>query len=292
MKQNIYIDDKAGFCSGVTRAIDMAEHELNSNRQIFCLGSIVHNSMEEKRLLEKGLMTIRLEDFNKLNGANVLIRAHGEPPITYNNAKNNDIKIIDATCPVVLNVQHKIKTTFLNNSNAQIIIFGKKGHAEVNGLVGQTNNTAVVVSDRDDYSIIDFSKSIFLFAQTTANYIEYEKLINYLNEQSIKLYGNIDKININQTICPSVIRRIPDIKKFCIKHDTIIFVSDKFSSNGKMLFKICKETNKSSYFISNSLDLKIEWFKQSKSIGISGATSTPYWLMQEVQKSISDLLAE
>jgi 4-hydroxy-3-methylbut-2-enyl diphosphate reductase len=282
----IEIDKYAGFCFGVTRAIKTAESLSKNNQSVFCLGQIVHNAKEEDRLKKLGMKTIEHSQIKELGTKKMLIRAHGEPPETYEIAKNQDVEIIDATCPVVLNLQKRIKEKFLENSQNQIVIFGKKGHAEVNGLVGQTNGTALVISNIDEAKKIDISKPVFLFSQTTSNFSEYCKIETYLKEKSIKIYGNIDNITVFQTICPSVKNRIPRLTEFCKRHELIIFVSDPKSSNGSMLFKVCSESNSHSYFVTTSNDLKKEWFLGKSSVGISGATSTPLWLMEEIRDAI------
>jgi len=219
----------------------------------------------------------------------LLIRAHGEPPETYEFAKKNKIEIIDATCPVVLNLQKRIKDKFIEFPESQIVIFGKKGHAEVNGLVGQTKGQALVISNIEEAKLVDLSKTVFLFSQTTSNYKEYCKIETFLKEKSIEIYGNIDNITVFQTICPSVKNRIPRLKEFCLNHDVIIFVSDYNSSNGSMLYKVCQESNPKSHFVTQIGEIEKDWFAKVESVGVSGATSTPLWLMEDVKKQIEKL---
>lgn len=286
----VEIDKYAGFCFGVTRAIKTAENLSAEDGGIYCLGQIVHNAQEEDRLLRRGMTTIDHSVIPELAEKKMLIRAHGEPPQTYVNAKENNVEIIDATCPVVLNLQKRIKNKFAECPDCQIVIFGKKGHAEVNGLVGQTEGKATVISNIEEADSLDLSKPLFLFSQTTSNFREYSKIESYLKEKSLKELGNIDNITVYQTICPSVKNRIPRLKEFCKQHDIIIFVSDYKSSNGNMLFKVCQETNQNSYFLTHPDEVKMEWLKNASSVGISGATSTPLWLMQDVKTQTENLL--
>jgi 4-hydroxy-3-methylbut-2-enyl diphosphate reductase len=232
------------------------------------------------------MKTVSQNDFDTLKGKKMMIRAHGEPPETYESARKAGIEIVDATCPVVLKLQQKIKAKFEANQNNTIVIFGKKGHAEVNGLVGQTKGNAVVVSDINEALSIDLSGDVFVFSQTTSDYQKYEEIAEALKQKSAVLHGNSEHIHVYQTICPSVKNRIPRLKQFCADHDLIVFVSDAKSSNGKMLFGICKDANHQSYFVAGAEDLCVDWFKKISSVGISGATSTPMWLMQNVADAI------
>ncbi len=286
----IEIDQYAGFCFGVTNAIKAVEKNVSSGSITYCLGKIVHNSMEEQRLRDLGLKEISYKDIPSVKENKVIIRAHGEPPATYKLLESNNIKIIDETCPVVLNLQKKIRKTYLENKSSQIIIFGKKGHAEVNGLIGQTDGTAKVISSFSEAADIDISKPFFLFSQTTSNFDEYKKIEEYLVNKSYDKFGNSDNIKVYQTICPSVIKRIPRLEEFCLKQDLVIFVSDDNSSNGKMLYEICKKANNNSYFITKPDELKKEWFYEMENIGISGATSTPLWLMEKAKNKIELLV--
>lgn len=280
----VEIDKYSGFCFGVTKAISKAEELLKSNKELFCLGQIVHNKEEEDRLVKLGLKTLNHGNLNSFSNNNILIRAHGEPPETYKKARKNNLNVIDATCPVVLKLQKKIKETYLNHPDSKIVIYGKKGHAEVNGLVGQTENKAIVISNLKEAHNIDVGNSIFLFAQTTANHKDYNEVISYLKSKAESKYGKSNNIISFNTICPSVIKRIPYLEEFVKSKDLIIFVSDRESSNGNMLFAFCKKHNKNSFFVTNLQDVKKLDIDSNKTIGISGATSTPLWLMEDVKK--------
>lgn len=287
----IEIDPNSGFCFGVTNAIEMAEDILKFQKTLYCLGDIVHNNKEVKRLESQGLISIDHDEFTRLKDTTVLIRAHGEPPSTYSIARKNNIHLIDATCPVVIRLQEQIKTVHQKSrqTGGQIVIFGKHGHAEVNGLIGQTGNTAIVVMNTDDLKQIDFSKPIHLFSQTTRDYSTYDDIRKNIEAKMLKTTGHLDNLVVYDTICPRVSGREPDLARFAQKHDVIIFVSGKKSSNGKMLFKVCKSSNKYSYFVSTPEEIKKSWFEQADSVGISGATSTPGWLMQEVAEKIKNM---
>ena len=284
----IEIDSGSGFCFGVVNAINQAEAELENNSALYCLGDIVHNSHEVERLCHKGLKTINHDQFNKLHDAKVLLRAHGEPPVTYEKAKENNIQIIDATCPVVLQLQRKIKKTYdtLNPQDTQIVIYGKLGHAEVNGLVGQTENKAIVIENTDDLSKIDFSLPIKLFSQTTKSLEGFSEIVDEIKK---KISKNV-QFEYFDTICRQVSNRIPNIQKFASKYDLIFFVSGEKSSNGKILFEQCLNTNPNSFRISGPEDIKKEMLLHTKSIGICGATSTPKWLMEKVAEQIKRIV--
>ncbi len=286
----VEIDKYSGFCFGVTHAINKTEKILKDNDDLFCLGHILHNKAEEKRLNKLGLKSVDHKEFADLKNKNVLIRAHGEPPKTYKTAIDNNLNVIDATCPVVIKLQKKIKSTYNKFPDSLIVIYGKKGHAEVNGLVGQTNDEAVVISNLEEAGSIDINMEIFIFSQTTANHRDYYKTINFLKNKAKKLKGNSDNITSFDTICPTVINRVPKLEKFVKSHDIIIFVSDPESSNGKMLFDFCRKHNKKSYFVSNIEDLKNIPFKTDYSVGISGATSTPLWQMESIKEYIEEML--
>ena len=279
----IEIDKYSGFCFGVTRAISAAENLLESSGGIFCLGNLVHNNKEQERLKEKGLQTIDYKDITKITNEKLIIRAHGEAPEIYELLERNKIQIFDETCPVVLKLQEKIKTIYLENPDSQIFIFGKHGHPEVNGLIGQTNNTATIISSFEDIKKIKICFPFYLFAQTTANYDEYLKIQEYLGHY---LPNKNTENYFFDTICPSVKKRIPQLEEFCKNHDIVIFVSDYNSSNGKMLFEICKKSNKNSYFVTSTKEIRCEWFLDKNRVGISGATSTPIWLMQNIETEI------
>ncbi|HKK67161.1 MAG TPA: 4-hydroxy-3-methylbut-2-enyl diphosphate reductase [Bacteroidales bacterium] len=287
----IEIDPNSGFCFGVTNAIEMAEDILEHQEHLYCLGDIVHNNVEVSRLEALGLKSINHEEFSDLKDTTVLIRAHGEPPSTYETARKNNIRLIDATCPVVLRLQDRINNIYhkIRNEGGQIVIYGKHGHAEVNGLMGQTNDSAIVVVDSDELDKIDYSKPIHLFSQTTRKYSGYEHIKDQIIKRLQTENQPSDNLIIYNTICPRVSGREPGLADFARNHEVIIFVSGEKSSNGKMLFKICKTHNELSYFVSKPDEIKPEWFNNVKSVGISGATSTPMWLMQDVAAAIKNL---
>ncbi len=278
----IEIDDGSGFCFGVTTAIQKAEEELAKGERLYCLGDIVHNGMECKRLRGLGLVTIDHEALYKLHDVKVLLRAHGEPPKTYEIANRNRIEIIDATCPVVLQLQKRIKRQYTENPNAQIVIFGKNGHAEVLGLVGQTAGQAIVVENLDDVKRLDFSRDIYLYSQTTKSLEEFHHIIKYIEEHISEdcVFKRFD------TICRQVANRMPNIAEFASRHDVILFVCGEKSSNGRVLFKECKNVNEKSYLIESPDEIEMSWFDGVESVGICGATSTPKWLMEECRERI------
>ncbi|MCX7861471.1 MAG: 4-hydroxy-3-methylbut-2-enyl diphosphate reductase [Bacteroidales bacterium] len=286
---NIEIDPYSGFCFGVINAIDKAEKLLDKGILLYCLGDLVHNNHEMERLQQKGLRTIQYNEFKQMKNVTVLIRAHGEPPETYEIAKKNNITLVDATCPVVLRLQKKIKQTYEQNEDVQIIIFGKQGHAEVNGLVGQTKGNAIVINSIDDLDKIDFTRPVAIFSQTTQSPDKYATIVAELKKRMAQ-HGEIEKLECVNSICRQVSVRDKELKKFAQKHDVIIFVSGKQSSNGKALFEVCQSANSNSYFISNSDEIKFEWFSLAKSVGICGATSTPRWLMEKIANYIKNNL--
>ncbi|MEO5571209.1 MAG: 4-hydroxy-3-methylbut-2-enyl diphosphate reductase [Bacteroidia bacterium] len=282
----ITIDPNSGFCFGVVFAIQMAEDELDRSGTLYCLGDIVHNNMEVERLTAKGLKIINHDEFKKLQNCKVLIRAHGEPPETYQTALKNNIELVDASCPVVLKLQNRVRTSYdqFPEDHGQIVIYGEEGHAEVNGLVGQTEGKAIVVKTEADLSKVDFSKPIHFFSQTTKNTSGFEKMERMLEERVIKEKGSLEEGDFisNDTLCRQVSNREPQLRQFSREHDVIIFVSGKKSSNGKALYSVCKESNSNTYFISSVSELLPEWFQSVKNVGICGATSTPMWLMEDV----------
>ncbi len=288
----IEIDHGSGFCFGVTTAIKKAEEELAKGGKLYCLGDIVHNGMEVERLHHAGLITIDHEEMKSLHGVKVLLRAHGEPPETYALAERNHIEIIDATCPVVLQLQKRIKKQYVSNPNAQIVIFGKNGHAEVLGLVGQTESHAIVVEKFDDVRSLkesgklDFSKDIYLYSQTTKSLDEFHRIIAYCQAHITgqAIFKSFD------TICRQVANRMPNIASFATKHDVILFVSGRKSSNGKVLFNECKSVNANSYQIESASEIDMDWLKGKSTVGICGATSTPKWLMEECKEFIMNNL--
>lgn len=282
----IEIDQASGFCFGVVNAIRKAEEELNKGGILYCLGDIVHNSREVDRLTSKGLIIIDREQFKQLHNAKVLLRAHGEPPETYTIARDNNIEIIDATCPVVLQLQKKIKTQHSDSDNSQIVIYGKIGHAEVNGLVGQTEGKAIVIEKAEDLSLIDFSRPVKLFSQTTKSLDGFREIVNLIQQQ---IAPGIP-FEYNDTICRQVANRIPNIRTFAAGHELIFFVSGQKSSNGKILFEECRKVNLNSHLISGSNDIDTSFLTNVQSIGICGATSTPSWLMEEVADTLRNYL--
>lgn len=277
----IEIDENSGFCFGVVNAIRKAEEELKKGR-LYSIGDIVHNSLEVERLKSLGLVTIDHEKFSALSHCRVLFRAHGEPPSSYEIARKNHIDIIDASCPVVLNLQKKIRSAFetVKKHGGQIVIYGKRGHAEVNGLVAQTNGEAVIVEHEEDVDLIDFSRPVVLFSQTTKSLEGFKRIVDKVREKTR------NTLEVNDTICRKVANRIPQLRIFAAKHDVILFVSGEKSSNGKQLFTVCRKVNPRTYFIQGVADLKEEMFRQTESIGISGATSTPHWVMQDVLEKL------
>ncbi len=290
----VTIDKYSGFCFGVVYAIEMAEAELSETGKLYCLGDIVHNNMEVDRLNDMGLEIINHQQFGELKDCKVLIRAHGEPPETYHTAIKNNIQLLDASCPVVLKLQHNIKEGYeeINKIDGQIIIFGKEGHAEVQGLLGQTNGKAIIVSCADDLAKVDFSAPIYMYSQTTKSPRAFANLQEEIRKRK-EITGNTDSVKfiVNDTLCRQVSGREPQLKEFSKENDVIVFVSGKKSSNGKMLFQSCLKENPNSYFVSEEKEIKEEWFNENSQVGICGATSTPRWLMENVAKSILKLQA-
>lgn len=284
----VEIDSKSGFCFGVVTAIKKAEEELKKGNTLYCLGDIVHNNEEVERLKQKGLVTINHEEFKRLRNVKVLLRAHGEPPETYRIAKENNIEIIDATCPVVLRLQQQIKESYINGSreNEEIVIYGKRGHAEVNGLVGQTEGKAIVIEGSEDWSLVDTSKKILLYSQTTKSVEGLNKMAEGL--RSLQAKDNM--LEYHDTICRQVANRIPNIREFATKHDVVLFVCGEKSSNGKVLFEECKKVNPDTHMISNISMIDNQYLTNKKSIGICGATSTPKWLMEEIAEYVINIV--
>jgi 4-hydroxy-3-methylbut-2-enyl diphosphate reductase len=286
---DVTIDQKSGFCFGVVYAIEMAEEILKKDHKLYCLGDIVHNNKEVDRLNNLGLEIINHQQLESLNNCKVLIRAHGEPPSTYEIALKNDIELLDASCPVVLKLQHQIKEGYeqIKNINGQVIIFGKEGHAEVTGLVGQTDGKAIIVATEEDLNKVDFDKPIYIYSQTTKSPAAFQNIINNIKDK-LNSEGKSDELKfvVHDTLCRQVSGREPQLKQFSIDNDVIIFVSGTKSSNGKMLYSSCREENKHSYFISDVKEIEEDWFEDVSSVGICGATSTPRWLMEEVAEFI------
>ena len=289
----IEIDSDSGFCFGVTTAIKKAEEELAEGQTLYCLGDIVHNSMECERLRQMGLITINHEEMRRLRNVKVLLRAHGEPPETYALARENNIEIIDATCPVVLQLQKRIKKQYALNAQSstcgsrspQIVIFGKKGHAEVLGLVGQTQSTAIVIESFEEAKRLDFSRDIYLYSQTTKSLDEFHRIIDYIQQHIAAgaVFRSFD------TICRSVANRMPNISQFASKHDLILFVCGRKSSNGKVLFSECLRVNPNTHLIEGPEEIAPQWLNGISSVGICGATSTPKWLMEQCRDALVNI---
>ena len=280
---NVEIDSGSGFCFGVTTAIQKAEEELAKGNKLYCLGDIVHNGQECERLKKMGLITINHEEFAQLHNVKVLLRAHGEPPATYELARKNQIEIIDATCPVVLRLQKRIKQEYDNSpDNKQIVIYGKNGHAEVLGLVGQTNGKAIVIEGLSEVDRLDFSKDIRLYSQTTKSVDEFRQIVAYIQEH----ISPEASFEYHDTICRQVANRMPNIRGFASNHDLIFFVCGRKSSNGKILYHECKKVNPNTHLIDQPDEIDRSLLEGVQSIGICGATSTPKWLMEECKKVI------
>lgn len=277
MNVNVEIDDNSGFCFGVVFAISMAEDILDAEGKLFCLGDIVHNDEEVSRLKAKGLQIIDHEQLKNIRNEKVLIRAHGEPPETYKLAMENQIELIDASCPVVLKLQNRVREAY--NDNEQILIYGKHGHAEVKGLVGQTNGEAKVVETFDELENMVLPKKLQLFSQTTKRTKNLYKLKSSLEAKGIE-------VDFNDTLCRQVSNRDVQLPNFVKKFDKVIFVAGLKSSNGKVLYDVCKENNPNTFFVSNKNEVKKEWFNTNETVGICGATSTPQWQMEEVKEAI------
>ena len=284
----VTIDPDAGFCFGVERAIAAAEAELGKNNSMLCLGEIVHNTAELDRLTAKGLKVVSQDDFSSIVGEKVMFRAHGEPPETYEKARAAGIDIIDASCPIVLRLQQKIKSIYLESKGeAQIVIFGKPGHPEVIGLQGQARNSAIVVHKPEDISAINFTRPVQVFCQTTMSHESYDAIC-LLIQKAMKSAGNTD-LTVNKSFCRQVSGRTHTLKEFALANDLIVFASDKKSSNGEFLFNVCRSVNPTSYFVHGPSELDPAWFENVESVGVTGATSTPGWLMEEVADSIENI---
>lgn len=278
----VEIDSGSGFCFGVTTAIKKAEEELANSESLYCLGDIVHNGRECDRLKQLGLITVEHEDLSKLSNVKMLLRAHGEPPSTYQQAQRQNIQLIDATCPVVLNLQKRIKAAY--EEGGQIVIYGKNGHAEVIGLVGQTEGKAIVIENLEDAKHLDFSQDIKLFSQTTKSLAGFREIVSYI-EKNIESDA---RFTFSDTICRQVANRISNIRDFAQRHDVVLFVCGKKSSNGKVLFAECAKVNPRAYMIDKPTEIDFKWFNENESIGICGATSTPKWLMEQCKEYITN----
>ena len=274
---DVTIDTKSGFCFGVEFAIEMAEDILKEEGELYCLGDIVHNNREVTRLEKMGLEIIDHEELKEMKDVKVLIRAHGEPPSTYELAIKNNITLIDASCPVVLKLQNRIKKS--HDKEEKIYIYGKHGHPEVKGLVGQTRKDAVVFQDIKELDLDSLPKSITLYTQTTKSKEKFYEIVSILTKSGTD-------VNVNDTLCSQVSNRDTQLQEFSTNYDKIIFVSGTKSSNGNALYNVCKKNNEKSYFVSSSEELKRDWFGKKEKVGVCGATSTPMWLMEEVKEKI------
>ena len=286
---NVTIDPHSGFCFGVVYAIEVAERELTKSGRLYCLGDIVHNNMEVNRLRDLGLTIINPEDLEQLHDCKVLIRAHGEPPATYQIALKNNIELIDASCPIVLHLQNVIQQGFqeMKEKNGQIVIYGKEGHAEVNGLKGQTNGTAIIVGDENDLERIDFSRSIRFYSQTTKSVEGFHHLVKIIEGRMLaESQGEPVDFEWNDSICRQVSNRSGLLREFASRFEAIVFVSGKKSSNGMILFQVCKDINPNTYLVSSAEELQESWLHWLSDVGVCGATSTPMWLMEEVGEKI------
>ncbi|MEP0987772.1 4-hydroxy-3-methylbut-2-enyl diphosphate reductase [Ekhidna sp.] len=288
----VEIDENSGYCFGVEFAIQMAEDEMAEGQELFCLGDIVHNSMEVERLYNKGLRTITREELKELKDCKVLIRAHGEPPETYQIAIENNIELVDASCPVVLKLQNRVKNAYdiTKSKDGQLVIYGKPGHAEVIGLTGQTANEAIVITTEEDLDKLDFTKPITLYSQTTKSTKGFYALKEQIEKriESQGLLSIAEDFNANDSICRQVSNREPHMERFSQKHDVIIFVAGRKSSNGKALYNVCLSNNPRSYFVESEKEIDLSWIDPNDSIGICGATSTPTWLMEQVATFLKD----
>jgi 4-hydroxy-3-methylbut-2-en-1-yl diphosphate reductase len=289
----IEVDKNSGYCFGVEFAIQMAEDEMENSQGLYCLGDIVHNDMEVKRLSSKGLKIINRDDLKNLHHTKVLIRAHGEPPETYQIALENDIELIDASCPVVLKLQNRVRSAYerMLNQGGQIVIYGKEGHAEVIGLSGQTNQSAIIISSIEDLEKIDYQRPVILFSQTTKSTSGFYRIREMIENRITSGENQFQVVHFeaNDSICRQVSNREPQLAKFSEDHDVVIFVSGKKSSNGKALYEVCKSCNPRSFFIEDETEVSADWFRPEDTVGICGATSTPMWLMEKISKYIASL---
>lgn len=282
MNINVEIDKGSGFCFGVTRAISLAQEELATGKRLYCLGDIVHNGRECDRLAKLGMVTIGHKELYGLRNSRVLLRAHGEPPATYQTARDNNIELIDATCPVVLRLQKRIAAEYATACDKQIVIFGKRGHAEVMGLVGQTDGHAIVIENIEDAKRLDFNRPIRLYSQTTRALNEFRQIVEYIQGHIVPPAT----FEWHDTICRQVANRLPEVTRFASRHDVVLFVCGRKSSNGHVLFNACLQVNPRSYCIESPQEIDYSWFKDAESVGICGATSTPKWLMEQCVEAI------
>lgn len=290
MTPTVEIDSGSGFCFGVVTAIRKAEEELDKSGRLYCLGDIVHNSDEVERLRRRGLITITHQQLAELHDVKVLLRAHGEPPSTYEIARRNRIEIIDATCPVVLQLQRRIKSTYdqvHDKKPSQIVIYGKTGHAEVNGLVGQTHGQAIVVESTDDLDRLDYRADISLYSQTTKSVTGFE----HMRQEIQRRLSPAATLHSYDTICRQVANRAEGLRNFAAAHSVILFVAGSKSSNGRILYNECKSVNPRTHLIANALEIAPKWLDDAISVGVCGATSTPRWLMEEVSRRVSEIIS-
>ena len=288
----VTIDPHSGFCFGVVYAIEVAERELRASPELYCLGDIVHNNMEVNRLKQMGLVIITHDDLHELHNCRVLIRAHGEPPETYKIALQNHIELIDASCPIVLNLQNMIHRGYLEmlQKNGQIVIYGKEGHAEVNALKGQTNGTAIVIGNEEDLLKIDFSRPVRFYSQTTNSVHGFRNIVKLIREGMENAF--IDRpidFEWNDSICRQVSNRSGQLKEFASRFDVVVFVSGRKSSNGMILYEVCKEVNPRTNLVSSLMEVDPGWFENAQTVGICGATSTPMWLMEGIASGIQKI---
>jgi 4-hydroxy-3-methylbut-2-enyl diphosphate reductase len=288
----VSIDPHSGFCFGVVYAIQVAERELAESGRLFCLGDIVHNNMEVNRLKELGLQIIDHEDLKTLHDCKIMIRAHGEPPGTYEICLRNNIRVIDASCPIVLNLQQEVRYGYedMMRKNGQIVIYGKEGHAEVNGLKGQTNGKAIVVASEEDLSGIDFTRPVRLYSQTTKSVEGFRKIVSLIEARMKRKTGGMKPdFRWSDSICRQVSNRSSHLRDFAARFDVIVFVSGKKSSNGLILFQVCREVNPRTYMVSEPGELDLQWFNGYSTVGVCGATSTPMWLMKKLAGEIRQI---
>ncbi|HUX55301.1 MAG TPA: 4-hydroxy-3-methylbut-2-enyl diphosphate reductase [Williamwhitmania sp.] len=286
------IDSGSGFCFGVVKAIEKAESLLSSDDRLFCLGEIVHNGEEVHRLLEKGLITVNHNEIGKLAGKKLLLRAHGEPPSTYKQAKVAGVELVDATCPIVLKLQQRVADAYveMKNVGGHVVIYGKRGHPEVLGLAGNAGNEAIIIGGVNDVVHLDFSHPMVLFSQTTMDAEEYQILAEAIRSRLVEVGGDKLLLKVVNSVCGSVSNRRPQLKVFAQAHDVVIFVAGQNSSNGKVLFEVCKAVNAKTIFVESPSEIHPEFFANVSSVGVCGATSTPLWLMEQVAEAIRKMV--
>ncbi len=291
MGLTVEVDYKSGFCNGVIKAVKEAESYLKENSVVHSLGAIVHNDTELSRLKALGMKVISYDEIEKMDSSVLFIRAHGEPPSTYEQARKKGLTILDCTCPVVLKLQERIRKGYaeVKERGGTLLIFGKRGHAEVNGLIGQVNGDAIVVEKTTDMVQVDFKRPVTIFSQTTKDPEEYSNIISFIEKRIAEEGGDLQNFKHHNTICRQVSSRHPHLKQFAFKHSVIIFVSGKESSNGKVLFEICKSVNNRSYKVENFEEIDPEWFNKEESVGVCGATSTPMWQLEEIAQKLREL---